>query len=66
VRPLIEHLLEKNQSLHTAGSVSAGPDFVEALTRIDLPGNVRQLENLVRRALVQSCLDSPHFDRPAG
>ena len=59
VRPLIEHLLEKNQSLQTAGSVSAGPDFIEALTRIDLPGNVRQLENLVRRALVNKVMSTP-------
>ena len=59
VRPLIEHLLEKNQSLHAAGSVSAAPDFIEALTRIDLPGNVRQLENLVRRALVNNVTSTP-------
>ena len=59
VRPLIEHLLEKNQSLHTAGSVAAGPDFIEALTRVDLPGNVRQLENLVRRALVNKVTSTP-------
>jgi DNA-binding NtrC family response regulator len=51
--------LEKNQSLQTAGSVSVGPDFIEALTRIDLPGNVRQLENLVRRALVNQVTSAP-------
>jgi transcriptional regulator with PAS, ATPase and Fis domain len=59
VGPLIAHLLEKNQSLQTAGFISAGPDFVEALTRIDLPGNVRQLENLVRRALVNKAAPAP-------
>jgi transcriptional regulator with PAS, ATPase and Fis domain len=59
VGPLIEHLLEKNHSLQTAGPVSAGPDFIEALTRIDLPGNVRQLENLVRRALVNKLTSTP-------
>jgi transcriptional regulator with GAF, ATPase, and Fis domain len=59
VGPLISHLLEKNQFLQTAGSVSAGPDFIEALTRIDLPGNVRQLENLVRRALVNKATPAP-------
>src|SRR5262245_31475730 len=59
VRPLIEYLLEKNQYLQTAGSVSAGPDFIEALTCIDLPGNVRQLENLVRQALVNKVTSSP-------
>jgi transcriptional regulator with PAS, ATPase and Fis domain len=59
VKPLIEYLLEKNQPLQTAGSIAAGPDFVEALTRIDLPGNVRQLENLVRRALVNKVASTP-------
>jgi transcriptional regulator with PAS, ATPase and Fis domain len=52
IGPLIEHLLETNKSLQTGGSVSASPEFIEALARIDLPGNVRQLENLLRRALV--------------
>ena len=59
VRPLIEHLLEKNQSLQTGGSFSADPEFIEALTRTDLPGNVRQLENLVRRALVNKVTTTP-------
>jgi transcriptional regulator with PAS, ATPase and Fis domain len=59
VGPLIEHLLEKNHSLQIAGSVSAGPEFIEALTGIDLPGNVRQLENLVTRALVNKVTSTP-------
>jgi DNA-binding NtrC family response regulator len=59
ITPLIEHLLANNQSLQTAGPVSAGPDFIEALTRIDLTGNVRQLENLVRRALVNKATATP-------
>jgi transcriptional regulator of acetoin/glycerol metabolism len=28
------------------------PDFADALAQVELPGNARQLENLVRRALV--------------
>ncbi|MEO8258903.1 MAG: sigma-54 dependent transcriptional regulator [Acidobacteriota bacterium] len=59
IRPLIEHLLEKNQSLQTGGGVAAGADFIEALTRIDLTGNVRQLENMVRRALVNKVTSTP-------
>jgi transcriptional regulator with PAS, ATPase and Fis domain len=59
IRPLVEYLLEKNQSLLAAGPVSASPEFIEALTHIDLPGNVRQLENLVRRALVHKVTPSP-------
>ena len=38
-------------------SVASG--FVTALTKIELPGNVRQLENLVRQALVNKDDDSP-------
>lgn len=59
LRPLIEHLLEKNRSLQSAGPFSANPDFIEALTRVDLPGNVRQLENLVRWALVNKVTSTP-------
>jgi DNA-binding NtrC family response regulator len=33
-------------------AVSASRDFVCALQRVALPGNVRQLENVVRRAMV--------------
>jgi len=48
---LVEHFLRKHGPLGN-GNVSARTDFVAALTTLDLPGNVRQLENLVCRALV--------------
>jgi two-component system repressor protein LuxO len=38
--------------LKPAGPLSADADFIAALTQVELPGNARQLENLVRRALV--------------
>ena len=61
IKHLIEHFLEKYRSLRPAAYLSVAPEFVDALTRAELPGNARQLENLVRRALVQkdddACLD---------
>ena len=32
--------------------MSASREFVDALRRVELPGNVRQLENVIRRAVV--------------
>jgi transcriptional regulator with PAS, ATPase and Fis domain len=52
LKPLVEHFLEKYRSLRPAGVLSVAPDFVDALTQVELPGNARQVENLVRRALV--------------
>jgi transcriptional regulator with PAS, ATPase and Fis domain len=52
IEPLIEHFLQKYCFLGPAVPISAGPVFVEALREIELPGNVRQLENIVRQALV--------------
>jgi two-component system, NtrC family, response regulator PilR len=59
VEPMIDHFLNKYRSLNPTGSPSVGPAFVEALTRVALPGNIRQLENLVRRALVNKDDDQP-------
>jgi two-component system nitrogen regulation response regulator GlnG len=52
LRPLIEHFLQKNRFLKPTGSLSVDPDFIAALTQVALPGNARQVENLVRWALV--------------
>jgi transcriptional regulator with PAS, ATPase and Fis domain len=60
VRPLVEYLIDKNRSLQpAAGRLSASPEFIEALARTELSGNVRQLENLVRRALVNKVTSMP-------
>jgi two-component system response regulator PilR (NtrC family) len=59
VRPLIEHVLKSCRGLNPAASLSVASGFVTALTKIELPGNVRQLENLVRQALVNKVDDSP-------
>jgi len=55
---LVAHLVEKHVALRsTRPPVHAG--FVETLERISLPGNVRQLENLVCRALALGSDDAP-------
>jgi two-component system response regulator PilR (NtrC family) len=50
VAPLVEHFLAKNRAL-CLRPLRAGPGFIEALARLPLAGNVRELENLVRRAM---------------
>jgi DNA-binding NtrC family response regulator len=52
LKPLIEHFLQKYQFLKPAQPLAVAPDFIDALTQLELPGNARQLENLVRWALV--------------
>jgi two-component system, NtrC family, response regulator len=52
LEPLIEHFLMKYRFLRPEGTVSVHPDFIAALAQLELPGNARQLENLVRWALV--------------
>lgn len=57
--PLIEHFLRKYQWLTSAGTLSVGTDFLEALRQVEFPGNVRQLENLVRQVLVRKATNLP-------
>jgi DNA-binding NtrC family response regulator len=59
VEPLLEHFLQKYQSLTFAGAVAAGAEFLEVLRQVELPGNVRQLENLVRQVLVRRTTNLP-------
>jgi two-component system response regulator AtoC len=59
IQPLIEHFLEKHQLLNLEEPRAVRPDFIEALTQLALPGNARQLENLVRQALVNKEDDAP-------
>lgn len=52
LKPLIEHFINKHQASTGGAQVTVGLDFIEAIARIKLPGNVRQLENIVRSSLV--------------
>ena len=57
--PLVEYFLRKYSSLAPNGALTASTDFLEALRHVELPGNVRQLENLVRQVLVRKTTDLP-------
>ena len=50
--PLVEHFLKKHRALSPDRTFEAEREFVEALRQIQLSGNIRQLENLVRWVLV--------------
>jgi transcriptional regulator with PAS, ATPase and Fis domain len=52
IEPLARHFLAKHRALRVSEHLEIAPEFFEALAALDLPGNVRQLENLVRQALV--------------
>ena len=59
LRPLIEHFLKKYSSLNQNLTTRVNLDFGEALKRVELPGNARQLENIVRTAILNKVDDSP-------
>ena len=51
IRPLVTHFLRKRQKFGPASVPDASEDFLEAIQQLDLPGNVRQLQNLVYHSL---------------
>jgi DNA-binding NtrC family response regulator len=59
LQPLTEHFLKKYSALNQGHTRTASSDFVEALTQVELSGNARQLENIVRRALLHKLDDAP-------
>jgi DNA-binding NtrC family response regulator len=52
--PLVEHFARRHGALNPAAAVTWDGEFVDALCQLDLPGNARQVENLVRWALVHN------------
>ena len=59
LKPLIDNFLGKYRSAATSETSSVDRDFIEALAQLELPGNVRQLENIVRRAGLNKMDDTP-------
>src|SRR6266508_6379735 len=59
LQPLTEHFLKKYAGLNERGLHTVNADFIEALRQVDLSGNARQLENIVRRALLNKTDDGP-------
>jgi transcriptional regulator with PAS, ATPase and Fis domain len=51
IRPLCAHFIERFEDLRCGRRITAGERFLKALTRLQFPGNVRELENLIRHAL---------------
>lgn len=56
---LISNFIMKYRSVATSTTASIAPNFIEALAQLDFPGNVRQLENIVRQALLNKVDDTP-------
>jgi len=56
---LIGHFLEKYRTLSAGVPAGVSAEFLEALRQVELPGNVRQLENIVRQALARRESDNP-------
>jgi DNA-binding NtrC family response regulator len=56
---LIEHFFDKYRTLSAAAPAGVSAEFLEALRQVELPGNVRQLENIVRQALARRETDDP-------
>jgi two-component system response regulator PilR (NtrC family) len=52
--PLIKHFLRKYSSLNQSSVTAVDADFLDAVHRMKLSGNARQLENIVRRALLNA------------
>ena len=53
VAPLAEHFLRR-LSLQYGRSLRLEPDACERLSRFSWPGNIRQLQNLIERAVIQA------------
>ncbi len=53
IRPLVDHFLRQLAELHRRPALKPSPAALTLLEAYDYPGNVRELRNLLERALVQ-------------
>jgi two-component system response regulator PilR (NtrC family) len=54
---LVEHFIRKFSAEHDRNVVGAAPEVMSALTMYHFPGNVRELENMIERAVTLSTTD---------
>ncbi len=59
VAPLVRHLLRRNEPVFARSVPGVGDELLTALSAIRLPGNVRELENLVRGMLLAKADEGP-------
>jgi DNA-binding NtrC family response regulator len=51
IRPLVSHFVQRHAASFGRSCPQLTDEAVEALEKLELPGNVRQLENIIRQAL---------------
>jgi len=54
IRPLADYFLGKLAPIHRSPARAFAPEALRALEEYDFPGNVRELRNIIERALVES------------
>ena len=52
ILPLIEHFIEKYAKENNRNKLSLSKEAIDSLVKYNLPGNVRELENVIERAVV--------------
>jgi len=65
VAPLANHFLKKYAPAAGKGIHRISKKAIDALTGFDWPGNVRQLENTIERAVAMEGTDELHIELPA-
>ncbi len=54
VEPLARHFIQLHAASHGIEITQISPSFIDALTRYPWPGNVREMENAIRSAVIYS------------
>lgn len=54
IKPLIDYFLDKYASLNGKSSFNIDKESLDAMMKYSYPGNIRELENIIQRAVVMS------------